>query len=64
MSPLLVTAYHKNKDETEGVLPVKTSLIDTAVSLALQCAGYVTRDGQSEMAASCIFTKHRGMLQF
>lgn len=52
MSPLLVTAYHKNKDETEGVLPVKISLIDTAVSLALQCSGYVTRGGQSEMAAS------------
>jgi len=58
MSPLLVTAYQKNEDETEGVLPVKTSLTDTVVSLALQRAGYVTRDGQAKLSGSHIFTKH------
>lgn len=45
MSPLSVyiKAYHKNKDETGGVLPIKTSLICTAEPLELQSAGYIIR---------------------
>lgn len=48
MSPLSVyiEAYHKNKDETGGVLPIRTSLICTAEPLELQSAGYIIRSNE------------------
>lgn len=56
-------AHHKNKDQTEGVLPVKISLTGTVVFLALQRAVCVTGAGQAQTAASSIFTKRWATLQ-